>query len=51
MKTYNLGGYFITTDEILTGFIDSFDVTPEEVTLIEQGDNLEVIDGELNIEN
>jgi hypothetical protein len=51
MKTYNFGGYFVTTDEILTGFIDSFDVTPEEIVLIELGANLEVIDGELNIEN
>ena len=51
MKTYNFGGYFITTEEILEGYISIFEVTPEETFLIESGANIEVVDGVLNIEN
>lgn len=50
MKTYNFGTHWVTTDEILTDYIECFDVTPEEVVLIDVGANLEVIDGTLNIE-
>jgi len=51
MKTYNFGTHWVTTDEELTGYIDCFDVTPEEAVLIEEGANLEVGEtGELLIE-
>lgn len=50
MKTYNFGTHWVTTDEILTGYISCFDVTPEEAVLIDAGANLEEIDGTLAIE-
>jgi len=42
MKTYNFGGYFITTDEVLEGYISVFEVTQEEVNLIEHGANIAI---------
>lgn len=49
MKTYNFGDYFITTSEILEGYIDCFEVTDEQSTLIDDGANIEVIEGEIII--
>lgn len=51
MKTYNFGTHWVTTDEELTGYIDCFDVNPEEAVLIEEGANLQVGEtGDLLIE-
>ncbi len=50
MKTYKFGTHWVTTEEELTGYISCFDVTPEEVVLIEEGANLEEVDGSLLIE-
>jgi hypothetical protein len=49
MKTYNFGTHWITTEEPLTGHLDSFDISPEELVLIDSGASLEVIDGILII--
>lgn len=49
MKVYYFGTYFVTTDEEVSGYIDCFDITPEQEILIEQGANLEVINKELFI--
>ena len=51
MKTYNFGTHWVTTEETLTGYIEYFDVTPEEVESIDNGANLESIDGVLNIDS
>lgn len=50
MKTYNFGTHWVTTDAILEGYIDVFEVTPEEAIAIEHGANLEIEEGELIIE-
>jgi hypothetical protein len=49
MKTYNFGTHWVTTDELLTGYLDSFDISPEEHVLIDSGASLEAIDGVLTI--
>jgi hypothetical protein len=50
MKTYNFGTHWVTTDAVLEGYIDAFEVTVEEVVAIKNGANLEVFEGELEIE-
>jgi len=49
MKVYYFGTYFVTTDDELSGYVNSFDITPEQSVLIEQGANLEIIDDKLFI--
>ncbi len=51
MKTYNFGTYWITTDEELTGYIECFDITPEQKAIIDAGANIEVVDGILELES
>ncbi|UOF78928.1 hypothetical protein [Caudoviricetes sp.] len=36
--TYRFDTYWTTTSEELTGYIDRFEVQPEDVSLIEQGE-------------
>jgi hypothetical protein len=50
MNTYNFGTHWVTTEEILTGYIECFDVTLEEAESIDNGANLESVDGVLNID-
>lgn len=51
MKTYQFEGFFVTTDVDLSDRnpIAEFDVSETEVQQIEQGANLAVVEGELNI--
>lgn len=51
MKTYNFGTHWITTEEVLTGYIECFDVTSEEAILIDEGANLESVEGVLQIDD
>lgn len=49
-KTYNFGTHWVTTSEELTGYIEVFDVTEDEVVLIEEGANLVSVDGVLTVD-
>jgi hypothetical protein len=49
MRAYNFGTHWITTDQILTGYIDSFEITLDDQVLIDNGASLEAIEGTLVI--